>query len=78
MHNNRVSGGRFLAVTILNVAITIVEIIGGSYPGASPYFPTPFITLVTHFQLCWATLPNQFPDDRKTTGAPMVTGGRKF
>ncbi|MCT3436352.1 cation transporter, partial [Limosilactobacillus fermentum] len=29
MHNYRVSGGRFLAVTILNVAITIVEIIGG-------------------------------------------------
>ncbi|MCT3435215.1 cation transporter, partial [Limosilactobacillus fermentum] len=29
MHNHRVSGGRFLAVTILNVAITIVEIIGG-------------------------------------------------
>ncbi len=34
MHNNRVSGGRFLAVTILNVAITIVEIIRGLLSGS--------------------------------------------
>ena len=34
MHNHRVSGGRFLAVTILNVAITIVEIIGGLLSGS--------------------------------------------
>lgn len=34
MHNHQVSSGRFLAVTILNVVITIVEIIGGVVSGS--------------------------------------------
>lgn len=34
MHNHQVSSGRFFAVTILNVAITIVEIIGGLVSGS--------------------------------------------
>ena len=38
MHNHRVSGGRFLAVTILNVAITIVEIIGALIREPRPTF----------------------------------------
>ncbi|WP_093624442.1 cation diffusion facilitator family transporter [Limosilactobacillus gorillae] len=34
MHNHQISGGRFFTVTILNVAITVLEIIGGLLSGS--------------------------------------------
>ena len=51
MHNNQVSGGRFLAVTILNVAITIVEIIGGLLSGSLALLSDAFHNLGDSFSI---------------------------
>lgn len=44
MERPNVSKQRFLIVTLLNVLITVVEIIGGLVSGSLHCFPMPFTT----------------------------------
>ena len=78
MHNHRVSGGRFLAVTILNVAITIVEIIGGLLSGSLALLSDAFHNLGDSLSIVLGYFAQSIAGRPETTCAPMVTGGRKF
>lgn len=42
--DEQITGKRFLAVTVLNVLITVVEIIGDWFQEVLPYCPMPSIT----------------------------------
>ena len=74
----KITGKRFLAVTLLSVLITIVEIIGGLVSVVWLCCLMPFTTWEIPSRLFSATLLNTSVAVPKPGSELMVTGGRRF
>lgn len=73
----KITGKRFLAVTLLNVLITIVEIIGGLVSGSLALLSDAFHNMGIPSRSSSATLPSTSGAGPKPGSEPMATGGRK-
>lgn len=75
--DEKVTGKRFLAVPLLNVLITIVEILGGILSGSLALLSDAFHNLGDSLSIVLAILPSILGDSQRIGNELMATGELK-
>ena len=75
--DEKVTGKRFLAVTLLNVLITIVEILGGILSGSLALLSDAFHNLGDSLSIVLGYFAQHIGDSQRIGSEPMATGELK-